>query len=109
MAEGSSSIGFDEMLDAIGHVQRRKLLVALLEHNPQDDSPVIVTDFGSDEKAMSRPVEMQHNHLPKLKDYGLIEWNQKSQQVVKGANFDEIRPLLKLFDQHEDELPADWL
>lgn len=99
----------DDLLDALGHIQRRKLLMALMEHNPQDDSPVIITDSDSDEKAMKRLVEMKHNHLPKLEEYGLIEWNQENHEVVKGANFDEIRPLLELLDQHEDELPTGWL
>lgn len=102
-------IKLDDVLDALRHVQRRKLLMALMEHNPQDDSPVVITDSDTDEKAMKRLVEMKHSHLPKLEEYGLIEWNQADNEVVKGANFHEIRPLLKLLDQHEDELPKNWL
>jgi len=29
--------------------------------------------------------------------------------VIKGPNFDEIKPLLELLENHEDELPTDWL
>ncbi|WP_436927670.1 hypothetical protein [Halosimplex amylolyticum] len=52
---------------------------------------------------------MQHVHLPKLADYRFIEWNQGTHEVTKGPKFDEIRPLLELLDDREDELPADWL
>lgn len=96
---------FDDALDALAHAQRRKLLVALLEHNPQDDSPVVL----SDTDAVERLVTMNHVHLPKLEAYGFIEWHEESHEIVKGPNFDEIRPLLELLVENEDELPADWL
>ncbi|WP_246983352.1 DUF7344 domain-containing protein [Halorientalis marina] len=97
------------MVDALADVQRRKLLVALLEHNPQDDSAVVIADSESESDAVERLVSMQHVHLPKLTDYGFIEWDEDTHEVMKGPNFDEIRPLLELLDDHEDELPDDWL
>jgi hypothetical protein len=100
---------FDDMMGALGDVQRRKLLVALLEHNPQDDTPVVVADSKGEVDAVERLVTMQHVHLPKLVDYGFIEWNEETHEVLKGPKFDEIRPLLELLANHEDELPADWL
>jgi len=99
---------FDDALDALADVQRRKLLVALLDHNPQDDAPVVVDDE-EDEDAFERLVEMNHVHLPKLAEYGFIEWNREDHEVSKGPNFDEIRPLLDLLEDHEDELPPGWL
>ncbi|WP_436931998.1 DUF7344 domain-containing protein [Halosimplex halobium] len=109
MKNTSVTISFDDMVDTLAHVQRRKLLVALLEHNPQDDTPVVIADSESESDAVERLVSMQHVHLPKLADYGFIEWNEDTHEVMKGPNFDEIRPLLELLDNHEDELPADWL
>ena len=104
-----TSLSLDEMIDALADVQRRKLLTALLEHNPQNDSPVIVTDSGEDADDLGRLVSMNHVHLPKLVDYGFITWSQETHEVAKGPNFDEIRPLIQLLDDHEDELPDDWL
>jgi hypothetical protein len=100
---------FDEMLDAVSHVQRRKLLVALLTHNPQDDEPVAVAEDESSDEKLSQLVAMQHGHLPKLEDYGFISWNRDTNEVSKGSNFEEIRPLLELLADHEDELPDGWL
>jgi len=44
MTDSLETKSFDTMVDVLSNVQRRKLLVALLEHNPQDDSPVVIAD-----------------------------------------------------------------
>ena len=99
----------DEVMDALANVQRRKLLVALLAHNPQDDSPVVVADSEGEGSAVEQLVTMDHVHLPKLAEYGFIDWDKEAHQVEKGPKFDEIRPLLELLDDHEDELPDGWI
>ena len=109
MKNVEASNSFDDMVDALAAVQRRKLLVALLEHNPQNDAPDVIADSESESAAVERLVSMRHVHLPKLADYGFIEWHEDTHEVLKGPNFDEIRPLLELLENHEDELPVDWL
>lgn len=102
-------VKFDDALDALSHVQRRKLLLSLLEHNPQDDSPVVIGDSESEIEALESLTSMNHVHLPKLVEYGFIEWDRENNEVVKGPDFVEIRPLLELLDDHVDELPDGWL
>lgn len=102
-------ISFDDALDALGDIQRRKLLLALLDHNPQDDSPVVIADSDRDRDAVDQLVRMKHVHLPKLEDYGFIEWDRDTHEVSKGSNFEEIRPVLELLADHDDELPDGWL
>jgi hypothetical protein len=109
MDSGEQERTFDEIFDAFSHVQRRKLLRALLIHNPQDDDSVVINADESMDEEFTRLVEMQHIHLPKLEDYGFIDWNEKTNEVSKGPNFEEIRPLLELLVDHEDELPDGWL
>ncbi len=99
----------DEMLDALADRQRRTLLVALLEHNPQNDAPVVVDDSEEGADRVQRLLRMEHVHLPKLEEYGFVEWRQDADEVVKGPHFEEIRPLLELLESHGDELPSDWL
>jgi predicted transcriptional regulator len=101
-------ISFDDMLDVMSHIQRRKLLMALMDHNPQDDT-LSVPAGSEDVDSIERLVQMKHVHLPKLVDHGFVEWNRDTHEVTKGPNFDEIRPLLELLDDHKDELPQGWL
>lgn len=100
---------FDELLDALGHIQRRTLLRALLVHNPQGDDSVKVDGDESDEEELERLVGMKHVHLPKLESHGFISWNRDTNEVSKGPNFVEIRPLLETLAAHEDELPDGWV
>lgn len=107
----SSPASLDSVLDAIANKYRRRLLVALLEHNPQDDDdPQIPANVKfEDEDLESLQIQMTHTHLPKLEDAGFIEWDQETNTVRKGPRFDEIQPLLELMHNHADELPDEWL
>lgn len=106
---GNDEIVFEDLLDALAHIQRRKLLVALLTHNPQDDEPVVIDTDESAEEELTRLIGMRHIHLPRLEEHGFITWNQETNEVSKGPNFEEIRPLVELLETHQDELPVDWL
>ncbi|WP_458209880.1 DUF7344 domain-containing protein [Haladaptatus sp. NG-SE-30] len=107
----SSPPSLDRFLDILANKYRRRLLVALLEHNPQDDDdPQIPADVDlEDDEVESLQIQMNHTHLPRLEDAGFIEWNRDTNAVRKGPQFDEIRPLLELMQNHADELPDDWL
>lgn len=109
MTDPLAKQSFDTMVEALLNVQRRKLLIALLEHNPQDDLPGVIADDESESDAVERLVAMNHVHLPKLEGHGFIVWDQANNEVHKGPNFDQIRPLLELLVRHEDELPDDWI
>ncbi|WP_254533418.1 DUF7344 domain-containing protein [Natrinema gelatinilyticum] len=107
----SADAGLDSMLDILSNRYRRGVLVALLDHNPQDvDDPQVPNDVhlesGDLEQLM---INTRHTHLPKLADAGFIEWDQETNTVLKGPQFEEIRPLLELMANHADELPDDWL
>ncbi len=108
MSDPHENPSFDEMLDALADVQRRTLLLDLLEHNPQTVKLAIDAEE-AEEAVFDRLVAMKHIHLPKLAEYGFIEWDREHDEVIKGPAFDEIRPLVELLDTHRDEFPADWL
>lgn len=99
---------FDDALDALADVQRRRLLLDLLDHNP-DDTSTFTDDADARDSDVEHRIAMEHLHLPKLTEYGFVEWNEDSHEVSRGPNFDEISPLLELLDDHEDELPDGWL
>jgi len=104
-----NEILFDEMLEALSNIQRRSLLVALLEHKREDDSPIVIADDENEKDEITELIRMEHIHLPKLAEYGFIEYNKKNKEVSKGPAFEEIRPLVELLDTHQDELSEDWI
>lgn len=106
--DGLAHIPLDDALDALNHIQRRKLLIALLDYNPQDDSPAVLADSENDADALEYLVGMDHVHLSKLVEYGFINWNRDAHEVTQGPNFDEIEPLLQLLADTEGELPDGW-
>lgn len=105
----------DRQLDALGHKYRRRLLLALTEHNPQDDDDAqesaialdAIVDGQTDAEIVE--IELHHTHLPKLDEYGYIFWDEETGEIATGPQWDEIAPLLELLQTHADELPADWI
>lgn len=91
----------DNMFTALAHAQRRQFLFDLLDHNPQEtprSSPSPREGATRNEELVSK----HHVHLPKLADYGYIEWDRDAGLVTKGPRFDEIRPLLEFLDGRRD-------
>ena len=102
---GDAPVTFDRIADALGHQVRRRVLVGLLEKNPQDVRETIVADGGSD--GATTEVELVHVHLPKLEDLGYISWDKDSGTLLKGNRWDEIEPTLRLLHTNRAAIPAD--
>ena len=99
----------DEYFEGLANIHRRRLLVALLDHNPQQDGVTAPEAVHEGEKSLEvLQTELYHSHLPRLEEAGFIRWNRDTHEVVKGPRFDEIQPLLELMRDHADELPDDW-
>ncbi|WP_254768783.1 DUF7344 domain-containing protein [Salinilacihabitans rarus] len=47
-------------------------------------------------------VSMVHNHLPRLADYGIVEYDLRSGDVVVAAGFSDVESLLDQFRQTEE-------
>ncbi|WP_231188351.1 ArsR family transcriptional regulator [Haladaptatus sp. DYF46] len=94
----------DEQLSVLSNHHRRQLLVALAQRTPQPDrlapSRALAADGGDEEQTIA----MQHVHLPKLANHGFIDWDQDTQHVTKGPQFDEIEPLLTVLVENHDVL-----
>lgn len=104
-------VGLDEAFYALSNQLRRRLLVGLLDANPQSDR--LIGDIadeatGSNVDATLYRTAMYHNHLPKLEALGYIYWNRDSHEVTKGPQFRTIRPLLELLDANASEIPDEW-
>ena len=100
----------DSIFEALSDPYRRQLLVALLDHNPQDDDdrdPLNIVSEGAEPEVLE--ARLFHNHLPMLEEMGYIIWDRDAHEIQKGPDWDEIAPLLTLIHDHRDELPDDWL
>jgi hypothetical protein len=101
---------WDDAFTILANRRRRRLVVALLGHNPQQDRVDIPDGVSFEEEDVARlQSELEHVHLPKLEAAGYISWDREQQEIRKGPKFDEIRPLLELIERHRGELPDGWL
>lgn len=106
---------FDRAMDVLGHRYRRRLLVEL--HDSTRGSGVqsaedAVRRRGSASRTDERDrlrIELVHSHVPKLESYGYVGWDEDTGAVSRGPRWAEIRPLVRLLDDHEDGLPDGWL
>ena len=105
-----SQSSMDTVLNVLENRYRRRVLVALLERNPQeDDDPHISSAVElADKDLETLRIHMTHTHLPKLEEPGFVEWDRDTNSIQQGPQFDEIRPLLELMQNHADELPDGW-
>ena len=98
----------DNLFDALTSIHRRRILVALLDHNPQPAPDLTDGPWETPAEKTSLLTE-RHVHLPKLAEYGYIEWAPSEQEITRGPRFEKIRPVLELLDENQDELPEEWI
>ena len=92
----------DDLVKVLANPSRRRLLVALTDHDPPGAMLALEDVHDGDADGERLRVEMYHVHLPQLEDNGLIEWDRRTHEVVTGPRFDEIRPLLSSLDAGSD-------
>lgn len=92
----------DATFDSLADERRRTLLVALLDEHQLDATAPIPVDDGAGAVNTERRMqaEMYHRHLPKLADQRFIDWDRDTDEIVKGPQFEELRPLLEVVAPH---------
>ncbi|WP_187695785.1 DUF7344 domain-containing protein [Haloplanus rubicundus] len=107
--DGGGTSRLDRIFDVLKHPYRRRILMLVSEHNPRDEDEFSVGELATEDDDLELlTTELYHVHLPKLADAGYIEWDEDTHTIRRGPNFDEIAPLLRLMDDHQDELPEGW-
>lgn len=86
----------DKQLDAVAHADRRRLLTTLLDGQSQVTTPITVEELQNKTALFDETVALHHQHLPKLADLGVIQWDRQHNHVTRGPEFDELRPLLEM-------------
>lgn len=101
MNDRIASPGIDAQLRALSTAERRRVLHALAETDPDD-----AVDVGrfADAAATDPLLSLYHVHLPKLEGMGLVDVDRERRSVRRGQNFDDIEPLVRLIDERADRL-----
>jgi len=109
----------DDAFDALASEYRRRLLVELLDADRKRVSALtgvsreiaaadgdLLTKHLSEARTVPGADEdllrAYHVHLPKLDDYGFVEWDRDDRVVTTGPRFDEVRPLLEFVAERRD-------
>lgn len=98
-------MGFDRIAEALGHQLRRHILVALLDHNPVNQSEVIARNRTGENADVA--LRLFHMHFPKLDEMGYIVWDRDQGTILKGPNWEEIGPVVRTLRDNADGLPDD--
>ncbi len=98
-------MGFDNIAGALGDQTRRQILLELLDHNPVGQ-PVAATTTDTRENE-KRELQRVHTHLPKLEEMDYIVWDREHGSIVKGPNWEEIEPIVRLLSDNRGCLPHD--
>ncbi|MBZ6495495.1 DUF7344 domain-containing protein [Natrinema longum] len=87
---------YDELFEALANERRRRILFELVDQNSQSEAPVHI-DAPPDrtDTRQAVDIELYHVHLPKLDDYGFVDWNRNTSAVEPGERFADIRPVLE--------------
>jgi len=94
----------DERMEALASAERRRLLFELKSESPVENV-LDLRDSGNVESASTEfRMKMQHVHLPKLDQYGYVDWDPETETVERGPAFEEIEPVLEMLDRHRDKL-----
>ena len=88
----------DRLFDALSNVLRRQLLVALRDRTAAGELQVpldaILDAMPVDTDAHHVQIGLVHNHLPRLSDYGYVEWDENRHTVSRGPRWTDIEPFL---------------
>ncbi|PCR92410.1 hypothetical protein [Natrinema ejinorense] len=87
---------YDSLFEALANEHRRRILFELIDQNSQNETPVHI-DAPPDrtDTRQASDIEWYYVHLPKLDDYGFIDWNRHTSAVEPGDRFADIRPVLE--------------
>lgn len=93
-------ITLNEQMDALVSMERRELLYEL-QKRPQDSDILENLEPANGESTETEfEIEMHHVHLPKLEQYGFVDWEPESDTVRRGPRFDDLEPMLDTLSSH---------
>ncbi|QLH80630.1 transcriptional regulator [Halosimplex pelagicum] len=98
----------DRIFDALRTYHRRRLLRLLAERR-EDELPLDLRETvpkRDDERTYL--TRMTHQHLPKLADYGYVDYDREHERIEPGARFDEVTAVVELLLDDRRRLPMEF-
>lgn len=96
----------DNLFDSLADAQRRHLLFTLLETEQlTEDTTHLDTPPDDILREEIDRIKRRHVHLPKLNDYGFVEWHPDRARIDRGPRFEEVRPVLEVLREQRTEVP----
>ncbi|WP_255170447.1 DUF7344 domain-containing protein [Natrononativus amylolyticus] len=86
---------WERIFGALASEHRRRLLLSLLERDPQDDRVTSGVGPSAREHHERTRLALAHAHLPALEDAGYVTWHREHGEITAGPNFAEIQPTLE--------------
>ena len=119
MSKGRTSESLDVVYELLADSRRRLLLyqfrakqvstIEELSRNIAASERGVPVDSVSEEDRKSVVTALHHNHLPRLSSRGVIEFDDRSGDVVRSERFDEIRPFVEqAYTVESDESTVEW-
>lgn len=95
----------DQLLKALSSQTRRHIVTSLAKNNRSSSSDLAIEELGiaTADEVEAREVLLYHQHLPRLDDVGLIEWDEDTGVATRGPWFEDSRPLIESIVELEDE------
>jgi len=91
---------------AMSDAHRRRVLLRLLESNPTIVETIVPASDTVDRRMAV--LQLRNVHLPKLEEDGFVTWDRETDELTRGPNFAELRPVLEALESHRSALPADY-
>lgn len=98
---------------ALSNQYRRQILVALFDQPSRsqtgiDPMDAVTEEFLNGPELVALKLDLKHAQLPKLEEMRFIEYNEQLDEVSRGPEWDAIAPLLRILQEHQEELPEQW-
>lgn len=84
------------MIELLANSRRRYVLQYLL-NNEHGNAEKIASEIAPREEGDIREIQISlvHNHLPRLADHGLLEYDHRSGDFVRSTGFEDIRTIVE--------------
>ncbi|WP_276252679.1 DUF7344 domain-containing protein [Halomontanus rarus] len=101
------SLDVDTRCELLRARQRRYLLTQLCERDRLTIDQLarrlaaLERDTVSEDARDRVVVALVHNHLPRLADYGVVEYDSRNGDIVPGDAFEDLKPYLERLDERK--------